>query len=223
MCESERPREKLLSSGTGSLSNGELLAVLLRSGTRSTSAIELAQQLLNKCDGKLCNLVNMGGTRLCAMSGIGRGKAASILAALELGRRFIYEESLSIREPVSTARKVFEMMLPDLKGLKHEECWVMLLNEGLYLIRKIRLSSGGGRATVIDVRHVIRSALEYNAAAIILVHNHPSGCPTPSEADRKQTSLLKKGTEACGLQLADHVIVCDGAFFSFAEERSFKA
>ena len=202
LCESERPREKLLAGGAGRLSNGELLAVLLRSGNRDASALELAQQLLNAADGSLGNLSNMDSGRMCALPGIGEGKASTVLAALELGRRFIHEESALSKTPVVTARRVFELMLPKLKGLRHEECWVLLLNDSCYLLKSLKLSSGGGRATVIDARQVL-----------------PSGNPRPSEADKKQTALLHKAVKACGLQLVDHVVVSDDCFFSFAEER----
>ncbi|HIT47301.1 MAG TPA: DNA repair protein RadC [Candidatus Cryptobacteroides merdipullorum] len=219
LCASERPREKLLAEGAGRLSNGELLAVLLRSGMRNLSAVELAQQLLNACDAKLCNLLNMDCGRLCAIPGIGKDKAATVMAALELGRRFLHEESAFDRKAIVTARSVFEIMLPRLKGLRHEECWMLLLNDSCYLIKCVMLSSGGGRATVIDARQVLRLALDNCASGIILVHNHPSGNPRPSEADKKQTAQLHKAAVACGLQLMDHVVVCDDCFFSFAEER----
>ena len=219
LCESERPREKLLAGGAGRLSNGELLAVLLRSGNRDASALELAQQLLNAADGSLGNLSNMDSGRMCALPGIGEGKASTVLAALELGRRFIHEKSALSKTPVVTARRVFELMLPKLKGLRHEECWVLLLNDSCYLLKSLKLSSGGGRATVIDARQVLRLALDNSASGVILVHNHPSGNPRPSEADKKQTALLHKAVKACGLQLVDHVVVSDDCFFSFSEER----
>lgn len=219
LCESERPREKLLAGGAGNLSNGELLAVLLRSGNRNSSAIELAQQLLAVCDARLSNLFNMDSGRMCALPGIGKGKAATVLAAFELGRRFLQEESVLRKRPVITARTVFEIMLPQMKGLRHEECWVLLLNDGCCLIKSVKLSTGGGRSTVIDVRQVLRLALDNCASGIILVHNHPSGNPRPSEADKKQTEQLHKAARTCGLELMDHVVVSDDCFFSFAEER----
>lgn len=219
LCESERPREKLLAEGPASLSNGELLAVLLHSGNRRCSAVELAQELLNVADGRLCKLFNMDPGRMLGISGIGEGKAATVLAAFELGRRFLNEESSLNKTPIVTARSVFEMMLPRLKGISHEECWVLLLNDSCYLIKSLKLSSGGGRATVIDIRQVLRMALDNCASGIILVHNHPSGNPRPSEADKKQTSQLHKAAGACGLQLVDHVVISDDCFFSFAEDR----
>lgn len=142
LCASERPREKLLAEGAGRLSNGELLAVLLRSGMRNLSAVELAQQLLNACDAKLCNLFNMDCGRLCAIPGIGKDKAATVMAALELGRRFLHEESAFDRKAIVTARSVFEIMLPRLKGLRHEECWMLLLNDSCYLIKCVMLKFG---------------------------------------------------------------------------------
>lgn len=219
LCESERPREKLLAEGAGKLSNGELLAVLLRSGNRNSSAIELAQQLLGVCDARLCNLFNMDCRRMCSIPGIGKDKAATVLAAFELGRRFLHEESMLHMRPVVTARSVFELMLPRLKGLKHEECWVLLLNDGCRLIKSMKLTSGGGRSTVMDVRQILRLALDNCASGIILVHNHPSGDPRPSDADKKQTEQLHKAANACSLQLMDHVVISDDCFFSFAEER----
>lgn len=219
LCASERPREKLLAEGPARLSDGELIAVLLHSGSRRYSAVELAQQLLNAADGRLSRLFNMEAARMLGISGIGEGKAATVLAAFELGRRFLNEESSLDKTPVVTARSVFEMMLPRLKGISHEECWILLLNDSCYLIKSVKLSSGGGRATVIDARQVLRIALDNCASGIILVHNHPSGNPRPSDADKKQTAMLHKAAEACGLQLVDHVVVCDDCFFSFAEER----
>lgn len=218
LCESERPREKLLSQGADKLSNGELIAILLRSGNRNSSAVELAQNLLNKSEAKLGNLLNMDAATMCSIPGIGMDKAASVLAAFELGRRFLHEESLVEKKPVLTARNVFEIMLPRLKGLKHEECWVLLLNDSCFLIKLLRLSSGGSRATVMDVREILKIALFNNASGIILVHNHPSGNPCPSDADKKHTSQLHKGAKACGMQLMDHVVICDDCFFSFSDE-----
>lgn len=217
LCASERPREKMLSAGADRLGNGELLAILLRSGNRGVSALELAQRLLAMCEGRLGNLFNMGYGRMCSLPGIGAGKASAVMAALELGRRFMREESSILKKPIVTARSVFEMMLPALKGLRHEECWLLLLNDSNYLIRQVKVTSGGGRSTVIDVRQVIRIAIDLNASGMILVHNHPSGNPRPSEADIRQTELLHKAAGTCGLDLTDHVIVCDDCFFSFSD------
>ena len=218
----ERPREKMLSRGAGSLSDGELLAVLLRSGGRELSALDLARQLLGLADGRLSTLFNLPQERMLSLPGVGPGKAASVIAAFELGRRFLQEEFSLVRKPLLTARSVYEMMIPSLKGLRHEECWVLLLNDRNYLAGKTKVSSGGSSATVIDVRQVIRTALDKGASAIILVHNHPSGNPTPSPADIRQTDAVRKGVGAVGLDLLDHVVVADDSFFSVSGDRMYR-
>ena len=218
----ERPREKMLSRGAGSLSDGELLAVLLRSGNRDASALDLARQLLGLADGRLSALFNLPQERMLSLPGIGPGKAASVIAAFELGRRFLQEEFSLVKKPLLTARSVYETMLPQLKGLQHEECWVLFLNDHNYLAGKTKVTSGGGSSTVIDVRQVIRTALDRGASAIILVHNHPSGNPTPSPADVRQTDAVRKGVGAVGLTLLDHVVVADDSFFSFSDDRMYR-
>ncbi len=218
LCASERPREKMLATGAGSLGNAELLAILIRNGSKGTSALELGNQILKLCDGKLCSLFKIPLERLCTIPGIGRDKAATLMAALELGRRFISEESNIDKRPIATARMVYELMRPKLKALSHEECWILLLNDSNYLIKSVRLSSGGGNSTIIDTRQIIREAINSNAGGIILIHNHPSHNPHPSRADIKQTEALHTAMKACGLQLLDHVIICDDCFFSFADE-----
>ena len=221
LCASERPREKMLSQGVGSLSNGELLAVLLRSGNRNASAIELAQQLLGICDGSLCTLFNMSADRMRTVPGIGDGKASSILAAFELGKRFLLEESGIQKKSIVSARMAYDLMVPQLKGLRHEECWILLLNDSNYIIGKACVSSGGGRATVMDVRQIIKAALDKMASGIIMLHNHTSGNPRPSKADMEQTEILHKACKSCGLVLTDHIVLCDDCFFSFADEQVY--
>lgn len=222
LCASERPREKMLSLGVGSMSNGELLAILLRTGNHGSSALELGQQLICCSEDSLCNLYNMGLSSMSTINGIGPGKAAAIMAALEIGRRFVLEESSVVKKPLVSARMVYDFMLPVLKGLRHEECWILLLNDCSYLTSKTRLTTGGGRSTVIDIRQVIKNALEKCASSIILIHNHPSGNPHPSKADIQQTDALHKAATSCGLNLTDHIIVCDDCFFSFAEDKVLK-
>ena len=218
----ERPREKMLARGAGSLSDGELLAVLLRSGNREASALDLARLLLGLADGRLSALFNLPQERMLSLPGVGPGKAASVIAAFELGRRFLQEEFSLVKKPLLTARSVYEMMIPCLKGLRHEECWVLFLNDRNYLAGKAKVTSGGGSSTVIDVRQVIRTALDKGASAIILVHNHPSGNPTPSPADIRQTDAVRKGVGAVGLDLLDHVVVADDSFFSFSDDRLYR-
>lgn len=222
LCASERPREKMLSRGADSLGNGELLAVLIRSGDGADSALDLASKLLNSFDGKLTRLFNASPDTLCAQKGIGPGKACCIVAAAELGRRFLSEQSQDGITLIS-ARMVYDLLIPRLKGLKHEECWVLLLDEGHRLIHKQMLSLGGSKSTVIDIRLLMALALEKKASGLILAHNHPSGNPEPSGADAKQTEALHKAASACGLFFLDHVVICDNSFFSFADGREYRA
>jgi len=219
----ERPREKMLARGAGSLSDGELLAVLLRSGNRESGALDLARQLLALVDGRLGVLFNLSQDRLQSLPGIGPGKAACIIAAFELGRRFLQEESAVIKTPLLTARQIYDRMIPQLKGLPYEECWILFLNDHNYLVGKLMVSSGGGSQTVIDIRKIIRAALDKGASSLVLVHNHPGGNPTPSRADIRQTDALRKGVAAVGLELLDHVVVSDDCFFSFADDRMCRA
>lgn len=219
----ERPREKMLARGAGALSDGELLAVLLRSGTRELSALDLARRLLDLAGGRLGTLFNLSRDKMFSLPGIGPGKAACVIAAFELGRRFLQEESSAVRSPVTTARRIYELMIPQLKGLQHEECWILLLNGRFYPVGRLRISTGGGNATVIDVRQIIRLALDKGAAAVVLIHNHPSGNPTPGPADIRETERIRTGLAAVGLSLLDHIVVADDSFFSFADERTYRA
>lgn len=219
LCEADRPREKMLKYGADSLGNAELIAILLRSGSKTASALELANQLLKLSQERLSGLSSFPVERLCSISGIGEQKACSLLAAFELGRRFMTEEATMVKKPIVTADMVYELMIPKLKGLCHEECWILLLNDHNYVIAIQKLSSGGGRATVIDSRHVIKAAILNNASSVILVHNHPSGNPTPSRADIHQTEELNKALKACNLALLDHVVIADGSFYSFSDEK----
>ena len=218
----ERPREKMLSRGAQSLSDGELLAVLLRSGTREGSALDLARQLLALAGGKLGALFNLPPEKMFSLPGVGPGKAACVIAAFELGRRFLLEESSVVKTPLVTARKVWEVMIPRLKGLQHEECWVLLLNDHNYLIDKILVTTGGGNNTVIDVRQIVRMALDRYASSVILVHNHPSGNPTPSRADISRTDAVRKAVRSVGVELLDHIVVSDDCFFSFSDDRMYR-
>ena len=219
MCEAERPREKMLSKGPAALGDSELISILLRTGNRGESAAELSNRILKTAGGRLSEIAAMSVSKLTGIEGIGPGKACSIAAAFELGRRFMQEESSVERIPIVTSRQVFKLMKPLMKGLKHEECWVLMLNNSNYLTDKCRVTSGGDASTVIDVRQIVRLALEKAATAIILVHNHPTGNPMPSQADIRETEALKKACGTCSITLFDHVVICDDGWFSFAEER----
>jgi len=219
MNEGDRPREKMLAKGCEALSDTELLAILLRTGNRSVSVMDMAHELLSACDGNLIRLFNMDMESMCACKGIKRDKAVTVRAAFELGRRFLNESSGVLKIPITTAEDIYRMMIPALKGLMHEECWVLYLNRARFVIKKERMSSGGGCSTTMDLRDIIKSALSQKAYAIILVHNHPSGNPEPGREDIRQTDALKKAAASMDIQLLDHVVVCDDCYFSFCDER----
>lgn len=214
----DRPRERMLASGPQSLSNAELLAILLRTGTKGESAVEQAQRLLSAMDGSLVELAGRPLEQLRGIYGFGGVKLLPVMAAFELGRRFMAEDNGLKKVPVTSAHQVYRMMLPEMKGLKHEECWVIFLNRANYVIGKQKMTTGGLSATVLDVQAVISAALERKASGIILSHNHPSGNPHPGSEDIKQTAALKQAAVAFDISLLDHVVVCDDCFFSFADE-----
>lgn len=216
---SERPREKMLERGAEALSDCELLAVLLLTGVVGKSALEIARELYIASGGSLSSLFAMSPQELLASPGIGKYKAASLIAAFELGRRFIAEETDVVHKPILTGRMVYDIMIPGMKGLRKEECWVLFLSTSNYLLGKTRVSTGGLESTVIDIKHVVKAALDRNASAIILVHNHPGGNPRPSRADIQQTDKLKQAAAAFDLHLLDHIIICDDCFFSFEDGR----
>lgn len=219
--EADQPREKMLAKGASALSNTELLAILLRTGSRRESVLDLARRLLDLGNDRLGNLFSMSLSRLEKEPGIGPGKATSIVAAAELGRRFFREESGADRKAVVSARIAYEMMIPEMKGLQHEECWVLFLNGHNYLISKMLISKGGGNSTTIDITRIVREALDRNASGIVLIHNHPSGDPEPSKADMKQTEALHKACSSLQISLLDHVVFADASFYSFADERTY--
>lgn len=223
LCESERPREKMLAKGAAALSEAELLAVLLRNGTREMGALDLAHRLLNLAEGSLTSLFKMSMPAMRKLSGIGPEKACSVMAAFELGRRFLEDESGGRNVPINTPRRIYELMIPCLKGLTHEELWVLFLNKNNRLIGKQKLSSGGLDTTVIDNRLVMQACVERCATSIVMVHNHPSGDPHPSHDDIVCTAQLRKACSSFNIILLDHVVVCDTTFWSFADERLYGA
>ncbi len=223
ICATERPREKMLGKGPAALSEAELLAVLLRSGNKEIGVVDLANRLLVLAEGSLVKLFTMNYADMKSVSGIGPEKACSVMAACELGRRFLEEEARVCKTPLTTARRVFELMIPSMKGMGHEEFWVLFLNKSNRLLGKERLSSGGMDTTVIDNRMVMQACLQRGATSILLVHNHPSGDPKPSHADISKTEALRKACSAFGVGLLDHVIVSDDCFWSFADDRLYGA
>lgn len=218
LCEDERPREKMLQKGARALANAELLAILLRTGTGTSNVVDVARELIKKADGSLAEVASMPVEKLCEVAGIGPGKAVTVAAAFELGRRLSEESGAGDAMQMDSPKKVFRVMMPLMRGLDHEECWTLFLNRANRLIGKEMMTSGGQDATIIDRRVVVRRALERKACAVILVHNHPSGNALPSIDDIRQTKELGQAMKTCGLQLVDHVIISDMGYYSFSDE-----
>lgn len=216
----ERPREKLAGKGAKFLDNTELLAILLRTGTGKKNAVEIAGDLLASAGNSLGELSEFSIERMAGIPGIGAGKAVTVAAAMELGKRFVYEKSSVDRVSITDARQIYNLMFPLMKGLSHEECWIIFLNRANYITGKELLSSGGMAATVLDVKIILRKALEKKAHGLILVHNHPSGNPYPGNCDIRQTENLKKAAETFDISLVDHIIIADNRYYSFADEEA---
>ncbi|NBC82343.1 MAG: DNA repair protein RadC [Bacteroidetes bacterium] len=213
----DRPREKLLQKGTAALSDAELIAILLGSGSRDESAVELARRLLNSAANNLNELGRQTVHDLQKHKGIGEAKALTIVAALEIGRRRKISEVLE-KEQISTSNDVFELMQSVLADLPYEEFWILLLNRANRIIEKIKLSQGGISGTVTDVRLILKFAIDKLASAIILCHNHPSGNIQPSHSDRNITHKLKEACIHMDINLIDHIIIGENKYYSFADE-----
>lgn len=218
LCEDDRPREKMMRSGAVSLSNAELLAILLRTGTGKRNVLDVAREVLKEADGRLTEVAGMSVERLCHVDGIGPGKAVAVAAAFELGKRVAAEDGVGKMPQMDSPRRVYMNMLPQLRDIRHEECWVLFLNHANRLIGKEMVSRGGLDSTSVDKRVILRRALDRKASGIILVHNHPSGSPYPSVEDIRQTRELGKALASCDLHLVDHVIVAGHSYYSFSDE-----
>ena len=216
----ERPRERLRAQGAEALSNAELIAIIIGSGTKNANAMDVAHLLLKCGDGRLSNLSSMSLEAIRKVNGIGITKATVLKAIFEIGRRFI-SESGGERTSIRNSRTAYRIMKPILKGLQHEEFWVMFLNRSNFIISKEMLSSGGTNMTVIDIKLIVKKALEKLAEGIIIFHNHPSGKPNPGEADIRETSRVRNSLELFNISLIDHIIIGDGKYYSFAEEKVF--
>lgn len=212
-----RPREKLLEQGKDALSTAELLAIIIGSGTRNKSAVELMEEVLSDCDHKLLLLNRMSVKELMKYNGIGEAKALAIVAAAEIGRRRAKEEVSSAFTQIQEARQVYDYMYPDIRELTHEEGWALLLNNAARLIKRVRISQGGRTETSVDIRIVLKEVLLADATCLIFVHNHPSGNVSPSRSDQELTKNLQKACETMHVRLLDHVIVTDGEYYSFAD------
>lgn len=216
LAEDDRPREKMERKGASSLSDAELIAILLRVGNASETAVDVAQRLLGQVNNSLNELARLSLHQFTKIKGIGRTKAITILAALELGRRRSAEGPVN-RERIFSSRSVIDIFQPALADLPHEEFWVLLLNKANRIIERVKVSQGGVGGTVVDPKLVLKHAVERLASAIIVVHNHPSGNPQPSDKDIALTEKLKNAAQLFDITLLDHVIVTDGECYSFAD------
>jgi DNA repair protein RadC len=213
----DQPREKLRDKGKAILSDAELVAILIGSGNREESAVELCKRILASVDNNLNALGKLSIKQLMGFKGIGEAKAISIIAALEIGRRRRLEEGLKL-EKITSSHSVFDIMQPILGELPHEEFWILYLNNSNKVIQKNQLSKGGITGTLVDVRLVLKNALETGATALVLCHNHPSGTLKPSQADKDITQKLKAAAQSLDIKVLDHLIVTEKAYFSFSDE-----
>lgn len=215
--EDDKPREKLMLKGKAALSDAELIAILIGSGSRNESAVDLSKRILASVDNNLTTLGKLSLQQLMQFKGIGEAKAITIAAAMELGRRRREEEGPDLKQ-ITSSRTAFQVMHPIIGELLHEEFWVVFLNNSNKIVYKSQLSKGGITGTVVDVRIVYKTALEHNAVAIILAHNHPSGTLKPSEQDKQITQQLKAAGHALDIKVLDHLIITEKGYFSFVDE-----
>lgn len=213
----DRPREKMMQKGAEALSDAELLAILIGSGNTEETAVALMQRVLAACGNDLNRLGKWEVRDFSQFKGLGPAKSITIMAALELGKRRKLQERPE-RASIRSSQDIYELFHPLLCDLPTEEFWVLLLNQAAKVIDKVRISRGGIDQTTADVRTILREALLQRAVQIALIHNHPSGNPSPSRADRNLTDLVKKAAQTMNIQLIDHLIVTDGKYYSFCDE-----
>ena len=218
--EDDRPREKFLLKGKSSLSDSELLAILIGSGSRNESAVQLCQRILASANNNLNQLGKLSIAQLTEFKGIGEAKAITIAAALELGRRRRSEDAEELKK-ITSSKAVFEIMQPIIGELPHEEFWILYLNNSNKVIHKAQLSKGGITGAVVDSRIVFKTAFEQNATSIILTHNHPSGKLAASQADIEITKRLKLAGEQLEILILDHIIITESGYYSFQDNGIF--
>jgi DNA repair protein RadC len=218
--EDDRPREKLLLKGKQILTDAELIAILIGSGNRDESAVELSKRILASVDHQLNALGKVSVSQLTTFKGIGEAKAIGIVAALELGRRRREEATVQLAR-ITSSKDIFEIMQPIVGELPHEEFWVLYLNNANKVIYKSQISKGGITGTIVDTRLVFKMGLEQNATSIILVHNHPSGKLQASDADKQITKQLKLAGQQLTMPVLDHIIVTENGYLSFQDENIF--
>ena len=213
----DKPREKMVQKGKAVLSDAGLIAILIGSGSRNESAVELSKRILASVDHNLNALGKLSIKQLMQFKGIGEAKAVSIAAALEIGRRRRGEEDQKITK-ITGSKDAFELLLPIMGELPHEEFWIVYLNNSNKVLATSQLSKGGLTDTLVDVRLVMKQALEYAAVGLILAHNHPSGTLRPSNGDRLVTEKLKQAAAALDIKVLDHLIITQKHYYSFADE-----
>ncbi len=215
--EEDRPREKLMRLGAEALSNAELLAILIGSGSTKETAVELMKRVLSECKNNLNTLGKRTIRDLCQFNGIGEAKAITILAACELGKRRQAEKAEE-RKKLDAATAIYEYMHPKMQDLDTEEAWILLMNQNYKLIEAKRISHGGITETAVDIRIIIREALLHNATVVAFCHNHPSNNLRPSNDDNRLTQRIKSACETMRLYFLDHLIITDGAYYSYREQ-----
>jgi len=218
--EDDKPREKLMLKGKSSLSDAELIAILIGSGSRNESAVGLSKRILASVDNNLNTLGKLTLSQLMNFKGIGEAKAISIMAAMELGRRRRAEDAVELKK-ITSSKMIFELMQPIIGELPHEEFWVLYLNNSNKVLSKSQQGKGGITRTIVDVRLVFKTALELGATALILCHNHPSGTLVPSDVDKQITQKLKSAGQNLDISVLDHVIITENGFYSFNDEGIF--
>ncbi len=213
----ERPRERLLKNGAKTLSIAELLAIILRSGRKGASALDVAREILSIQSNDISGFLQLSKNEIQQIDGIGEAKLASVLAIIELIHRSRYAE-VDKKAVVRSSQEAYQSMYPYLSGLDHEQFWVLFLNHGNRIIETKNFGKGGLTSTVVDQRIILRNALEMNSTALILSHNHPSGNLNPSRSDKELTEKIREGARLLDIKVLDHLILSSEGYFSFADE-----
>ncbi len=214
--EGDRPREKMLNNGKLSLSNTELLAILLGSGNADESALQLAKRILDAVNNNLIEFAKLSINELLRFKGVGKAKAVTIEAALELGKRRLAEKALGCIQ-IKSSKQAYELVLSELSDNYYEDFYILLLNRSSHLIRKVLVSSGGIGDTIVDPKKIFKIAIDHNASTLILAHNHPTNKLNPSSQDLSLTKKLVKGGNILSILISDHIIVGSDNYFSFAD------
>ena len=215
--EDDRPREKMLLKGKESLSDAELIAILISSGSKQESAVDLSKRILASVNNNLNELASLSISDLINFKGIGQAKAISIVTAITLGKRTQLESAM-VKPIIKSSKAVFKIMQPQIGSLKHEEFWVLYLNNSNKIIQTEQLTKGGITGTFVDIRMLFKNAILLLATGIIICHNHPSGKTTPSNADKELTQKIKKAGAFLDIKLLDHLIITEKTYFSFADQ-----